>query len=91
MISSTCITNAMFDVHEHLKKTRATLLHFCCEATKPLNIHLVLEPKYGNKKLGKYRKKEIKERSKVGRSAMEFLFVCLWCLMLNFDTGAVVN
>ena len=81
----TCITDAMFDVHEHLKKD-------ACNITASLppgdqNVKYKFSPgaKYGNKKPEKYRKKEIKNMSgrgsKVGRSAMGNNIFSLWCLI----------
>jgi len=88
VIWSTCITNAMFDLHEHLKKSCATLLHSSRLAIKPWNINLILDQnhwpesqlaKHGKRDNIVIRKKNVE--SGVGQSVMGNKMFCLWCLM----------
>ena len=61
LIWCTCITNAMFDVHENLKEDACNITAFLPPDDQAVKYKFIPGAKYGNKRPGKYPKKEIKD------------------------------
>jgi len=74
----------MFDVHERLKKDACNITGFLPLGDQTVKYKFSPGAKYGNKKPGKYRRKEIKNVGSGGKngsfSAMGNKIFCLWCL-----------